>query len=79
MATREPLDGGFFARLQRLFRVGPLAWVFKSLPMRTRFRPGSHMHGLDHQDIAERDVPASRTETRVGGEQGKRSAERPGR
>jgi hypothetical protein len=37
------------------------------------------MHGLDHEDIAERDIPASRTETRVGGEQGKRSAERPGR
>ncbi len=80
MATREPerpsgesLDGGFFARLQRLFRVGPLAWVFKSLPMRPRFRPGSHMHGLDHEDIAERDAPARRSETDVGGEKGERS------
>ena len=86
MATREPErpsgespDDGFFARLQRLFRVGPLAWVFKSLPMRTRFRPGSHMHGLDHEDIVERDVPASRGETDVGGEQGTRSTELPGR
>jgi hypothetical protein len=53
--SAESSDGGFLARLRRLFRVGPFAWVFKSLPVRTRFRPGSHMHGLEHHDVVERD------------------------
>ena len=77
-ASEESSESGFFARLQRLFRVGPLAWVFKSLPRRTRFRPGSHMHGLDHHDIVERDVAGSRSENDVGEQRDKGSTQLPG-
>lgn len=68
-------DDGFFARLRRLFGVGPFAWVTKSLPMVPRFRAGSHMHGLEHHDIVEGDVSPRRRETDAGEEQGKRSAD----
>lgn len=56
--SAEPPDHGFFARLKRLFSVGPFAWATKSLPTPTRFRAGAHMHGLEHHDIPER--PGSR-------------------
>lgn len=55
--SAEPPDSGFFARLKRLFSVGPFAWVTKSLPQPTRFRPGPHMHGLERHDVVERGAP----------------------
>ena len=70
--SAESADGGFVARLKRLFRVGPFEWVFKSLPMNRRFRAGSHMHGLEHRDIAEPDVPRRLSESDAGEEEAKR-------
>ena len=77
--SAESADGGFVARLKRLFRVGPFEWVFKSLPMNRRFRAGSHMHGLDNRDIAEPDVPRGPGETNLREEQAKRSDDLPPR
>ena len=34
-------------RLRRLFTPGPLDWLLKLNPPHERFRPGSHLHGLD--------------------------------
>ena len=59
----EPPADGFFARLKQLFSVGPFAWVTGSLPKPVRFRAGSHMHGLERHDIAERDVDHRRRGT----------------
>lgn len=70
---------GFFARLKQLFGVGPFAWVTGSLPKPTRFRAGSHMHGLERHDIVERGVDRRPSETDLDKEQGKQSGDLPRR
>lgn len=37
--------------LARLFHPGPLDWLLKLTPPRSRFQPGRHLHGLAEHDI----------------------------
>ncbi len=66
---------GFFDRLKQLFGVGPFAWVTGSLPKPVRFRPGSHMHGLERHDVVERGADRRPADTAVDNE-GQPSADR---
>ena len=45
---------GFLQRLQRLLTPGPFTWVAKSGPVKHRFHPGAHMHGLEEHDVKDR-------------------------
>jgi hypothetical protein len=52
--AKDAGDDGFWTRVQRLFIPGPFAWVAKSGPLKRRFRPGHHMHGLEDHDLPDR-------------------------